>query len=116
MDSSGMLLKNGAFGISVIDESDLLSTSKIEELTDLKIYPNPTKGKVNVSLNAMKTADMDIQVINIMGQEVLNYTTQVFTGSNTIELDLQNSVNGLHFIKMSTRLESKVVRVVLFSN
>lgn len=113
MDSSGMLLKNGAFGISVIDESDLLSTSEIEELTDFKIYPNPTKGKVNVSLNAMKTADMDIQVINIMGQEVLNYTTQVFTGSNTIELDLQNSVNGLHFIKMSTREEPKVVRVVL---
>jgi len=86
---------------------DPLSTTSVE-LSDLKIYPNPSNGKFVLEipnlLNSMKVQVMDVTAKCIWKQEVL-------TRINMIELN--NASPGVYFVKLRTEEGSVTKKIII---
>jgi CotH kinase protein/Secretion system C-terminal sorting domain/Lamin Tail Domain len=73
------------------------------ELSEAKIYPNPTQGILNiVSENAIGK----IQVFNLSGQVIF----QVIKEDNNTTIDLSDLAKGMYFVKIDN---TKVMKVIL---
>ena len=60
-------------------------------------YPNPTSGVINISLAMDETSKVEINVINSLGQVVLN---DVQSTDGEISLDLSNLPTGLYSVQV----------------
>jgi len=81
----------------------------------LSIYPNPTNGSFNVSIELTKTNDIDIAVYNIVGQEVSHKKIENTLGG-TYNMDLTNNADGVYFIHIKTNNYSVVKNVILLGS
>ena len=67
----------------------------------LSIYPNPTRGLFNVEFATASATDVEISIVNMVGQVI---STEVVTvnGLYNNQFDLSNESAGVYFIKFTT--------------
>jgi hypothetical protein len=99
--------------LRILNEGDLLSVDDLELINSINAYPNPSTGKITLSLNAVNSDNMKINVISIEGRIVKTVMHQTKTGLNEIELDLADFENGLYYIELSSENYTKTLRVIL---
>ena len=77
--------------------------------SSLSIYPNPTNGEVNISINSAAETLSNIVVFNLLGQQVA-----IVTGQNKdfYSVDLSSMSKGIYIIKCNF-LSGSVTRKVL---
>jgi hypothetical protein len=63
----------------------------------IKIYPNPTTGKVYIELSGLADRRADVSVVNILGQKVLH---KIYQSEGHWEIDLSNQVSGIYLLKI----------------
>lgn len=63
-------------------------------------YPNPTNGKASIQFSVNKVGAMDYQVVGLNGKLILQDKFQSQLGINQLNLDLENTPNGVYFLKM----------------
>jgi hypothetical protein len=78
----------------------------IELKPDIRIYPNPTTGLVNIEYTGLQTAK--ISVLNITSQ--VQFETIITTHA---ELDLHNLPKGIYLLKIQSMEGCRVERVIL---
>jgi len=88
-------------------ESKLRTTSKTTNNPSI-IYPNPTKGLVNIQLTDVEN-NSNIQVFNSLGQMILQKDVQ---GQITTEVDLSKYNSGLYIIQITTGEEQRIEKVI----
>ena len=67
---------------------------------NINIFPNPTSGKLNIDIASDATSDVNIFVMDLLGQIHVE-ETMVFGKSNTNKsIDLSNLANGLYIVKL----------------
>lgn len=76
---------------------------------NMKIYPNPAKENVVISLQTKRARNIDIEVIDITGRILLSEKRNAGTGSVQIPLLLDNISKGCYFIKVQVD-DNKIVR------
>jgi len=64
---------------------------------EVNMYPNPTKGNVNLELNA-GTYNVELSVMDITGKTVMRKS---YTASEKITFDMSDKVAGMYFVKMN---------------
>jgi hypothetical protein len=74
-----------------------ISISENDFDSRLQVYPNPTSGVINISLAMDETSKVEINVINSLGQVVLN---DVQSTDGEISLDLSNLPTGLYSVQV----------------
>ena len=82
-----------------------------KEIRTLNIYPNPSNGKVYVDLSAMNGQAFDLSVHDIFGNELLRKNYQSHHDQQLL-LDLNNYGTGVYFIRIKTRSEVFVGKVM----
>jgi hypothetical protein len=99
-------------GADVTENVDLLNTTGINEVSAklIKMYPNPTKGTLNVNLPQNTSGEVTITVTNMIGSILLN--NKYDTGSNQIKLDVSSYENGIYFVKVKGNGFENTIRVV----
>ncbi len=75
-------------------------------LNAIQLYPNPSKGMLNIDLGSITYDLLDIQVFNSAGQLVL-------TAQNEVNLDLSEQAEGIYQVLLNVDGELKSERVVL---
>ncbi|TDW48761.1 putative secreted protein (Por secretion system target) [Flavobacterium sp. 270] len=76
-----------------------------QEDKSMALYPNPTKGNVNINCDsAIKT----IELFDVQGRILQT----VIEDSNSAQLDISNKSNGLYFIRITTDAGSKVEKLI----
>ena len=87
------------------------STTTIKDLSmveELKIYPNPTEGKVYLQFLNITTYPMRIDIFNANGEKV--YTDLISkTGNFTVEADLSALPAGIYIVKYSHGRKSLMI-------
>jgi len=78
--------------------------------TDLNIFPNPTTGQVTITLNASADVLHGIQVINLLGQEVMTIQGQ---NQDYYSLDLSGMAKGIYFVKCNFASGSVTHKILL---
>ena len=90
--------------LNLIDGTQLISNIEkvhIDDIEDFGLFPNPTFGKVNVSLKKFKGKDIEIQLVNQFGVKLNTYQIDNVS-DHTFELPLKNIKNGFYTIWIFT--------------
>lgn len=64
---------------------------------EVKIYPNPTRGKVNMDISS-GIYDVELSVMDITGKVVFQKN---YSASENITFDMSGKVSGMYFVKMN---------------
>jgi hypothetical protein len=71
-------------------------------ITNLDIYPNPSRDIFNVSFTSEDIQDLKVRILNVVGEELINEDLQQFIGEYTKQIDLTNNAKGIYFLEIET--------------
>ena len=75
--------------------------------TSLRIYPNPTTGKLSVVSYQLSEIDGEIEIFDVVGRKY-NVGAKHVLPNEEIEIDISHLANGLYFLK----IDNKVIKIV----
>ena len=76
----------------------------------VNLYPNPSNGEFNLSLNFSTEQDVEIRIFNTIG-ELLALRTMNNTSNSVVEFNLNNNAEGFYFVNIKTNNESITKRI-----
>jgi hypothetical protein len=71
-------------------------------ISNLDVYPNPSKDVFNISFNSDEIQDLTIRILNVMGAEVYREDKQEFVGEYIKQVSLDNFGKGIYFLEIQT--------------
>lgn len=88
-------------------------TSAERENLIRNIYPNPATNQINVDLNIESTENVEISIVNNLGQVVSTKNYGSLSGTQNISLDVSTLQSGIYFVNvvMGTKKYSKPIQV-----
>ena len=94
------------------------SANKIKsESFDLKVFPNPSQGKINIEFFMAEESPVHIELFSSNGQKLKTISgSQTFTGKNQIEGDLTNYPTGIYWITVRTDSVAETRKFILNNN
>ena len=76
---------------------------------NIRIYPNPTKGKLKIEIANYDNSDRCIiRIVNASGQQILS--TQ--STSRWIELDISSRANGIYILYISLNKKESTWKII----
>jgi hypothetical protein len=75
----------------------------------IKIYPNPTEGRLNISINAdMTKSSCKLEIYSILGARIL---VQNIASDNTA-IDISNQPNGIYLLSITINKETTTWKII----
>lgn len=86
----------------------------IQESSILNIYPNPTNGSAFIAMYLMENTNIQIQIYNTLGQNVLNLEQNLPSGQQKLEISTKDLANGVYDLQVNIngKIESFKLSVV----
>lgn len=78
----------------------------------LALYPNPSNGYFNIRFSLVEAKDLNIQVVNILGDIVLAESHQSIK-DNTVEFDISDVAPGVYFVVLQSADETVSKKIVI---
>jgi hypothetical protein len=81
------------------------STAKVDggsAINNLSIYPNPSKDLFSISFTSEIIQDLNIRVLNVIGEEIMKEDLEQFVGEYTKQINLSNNAKGVYFLEITT--------------
>lgn len=88
--------------------NSLLSTPDFNASDFVSIYPNPIINSLHIDLEKDQI-NIDVELYSALGQRLLR---QNFQNEKNIEMDLSNVNSGIYFLKVSSDIKSKTVKLI----
>jgi hypothetical protein len=76
-----------------------ITTTNLSDIQDIKIFPNPTNKKVEITQFGESGTKLNIEILNINGEII--YSKNISNQESLISIDLSNHPNGLYLVKIS---------------
>lgn len=96
---------NSAYGNNLWLDNFWISTSALGEeeiqAAQAKLYPNPARDAVKISLQVSEAGDALVEVINLNGQTVIAHSASVEAGMQSIDLQVGDLANGVYIVKIA---------------
>lgn len=111
--NTGGDMKAGALVVEIVAcnvSGTTTDTTKIEQPIEVKIYPNPTLGKAEVSSSKPLTESM-ISVYNIHGQQI-PFTSSRLT-PRKMEIDISGNPSGIYLVRIWDGVNHFAGRIIL---
>jgi hypothetical protein len=93
-----------------IDETAL----RPENIYNLKVYPNPSRGNVEVEVFIPNTENSSLEVYDILGKKVTSKTLETSVGVQKVQLDLTKLASGEYFLifkNAGALIEEKIIKL-----
>ena len=87
---------------AAVEAAQILSVSDRSTPGLAALYPNPTNDIIYARLQNMDTADLEVSVVGINGQEVMRMTPTAI-GSDRFSLNVENLASGLYILRVSNQ-------------
>jgi hypothetical protein len=71
-------------------------------ITNLEVYPNPSRDIFNVSFVSDEVQNLDISITNVVGEAIYNADLEQFVGQFTKEVSLATYPKGVYFLQITT--------------
>lgn len=82
-----------------------------EVIDDYKLYPNPANNEVTIQWSSDDTKQSSVDLINLMGDVVKKYEVAGVTGANSLNINLNDVIPGIYFIKINDSNHSVMKRI-----
>jgi hypothetical protein len=77
---------------------------------EVTMYPNPTRGVVNIELESSGVSDVDLSVVDITGKVVLRRN---YSAAERIMFDMSGKVSGIYFVNLKMNGRQIVKKLVV---
>lgn len=77
------------------------------------IYPNPSTGIFTISLKGLDTRNVELRIMNVIGNEIFHETLTSSDAQFQKTVDLNRFAKGLYYVKLEADGYSTVRRVVV---
>jgi hypothetical protein len=101
---------------------DWFTSVNEEQLADgtISIYPNPSYGKFNITVNSLENGFAQIDLYDFMGQTTFSTQIDIRPGYNAEKIDIGVYANGIYFLKYlftgdNGKKETKVIKINLIN-
>ncbi|MDX8340882.1 T9SS type A sorting domain-containing protein [Draconibacterium sp. IB214405] len=111
MDDSGAMAAD-TFGVCVLPLPVGIGGFSQAEF-DVTMYPNPSKGLVNIELESTSIDGTEVSVSNIAGAEVFR---RYYLSEDQIQIDLSEHVSGMYLIRIKQDGNQVIKKLVLDKN
>jgi len=71
-------------------------------LTNFKIYPNPSEGIFNIEFVSEVRQDLNVRIVNMIGEFTLMENLEQFSGSYKTNINLSSKSSGVYFLEIIT--------------
>jgi hypothetical protein len=71
-------------------------------IANLDVYPNPSRDIFNVTFTSEDAQDLEVRVLNVVGEVVYTENLQQFVGEYTKAIDLATYTKGIYFLEITT--------------
>jgi hypothetical protein len=85
-----------------IASSETLSTKDVARLQqNILVYPNPTNGRITITLDSSETESLEFIIYNSLGQSVGSFKLE----SSNLEINLSYLSNGIYYYHIKNKGE-----------
>lgn len=81
--------------------------------SSFKIYPNPTTGMLELSLDVNLRSILEISIVNYTGKVVYTYSSETINGYFSKKIDMKSFTKGIYLIRVFDGRVSKTTKVIL---
>lgn len=92
---------------SIENPFELVGSNKGVESARIKMYPNPTGGRLTIDIDFPESNDLSVKAYNITGQIVF----QSHVSGNTSDIDISHLSSGIYFIIVESNRNKWIERV-----
>lgn len=75
---------------------------EIESINNLNIFPNPNKGEFVIEMELAKPQEMELELLNVIGQLVYKEGLGKVSGAYQKQLDLNNLAKGIYTLQLTS--------------
>lgn len=80
----------------------------------ITLYPNPTSGKLTLEILLDKPQNMQVRVLNMLGQEVYMFHSKwMIVGNYQTEISLAGFAKGIYVLQLKTDTKSTAKKIIL---
>jgi hypothetical protein len=83
---------------------------EVSAMEEINVYPNPTRGEVNIDLGIDDPGEVQISILNLQGAEVFH---EHFSPANRISLDIAQYKSGVYLVKITYDGGTSVKKIML---
>ncbi len=96
--------------VSVTNNTGLSNIS--EEISIVKIYPNPTSNSLNIELNSNTKKAVEFNIYNVVGNKVYGTQNDVHPGKNTIPIHFKLA-SGVYLLQVNSDASQIIKRIII---
>ena len=74
------------------------------------IFPNPATDKINLTVNVNELSGLKLALYNSNGQFIRDYTRNVYSGENILELNINDLSSGIYLLKITDNTNQVIRR------
>jgi hypothetical protein len=112
-DNSGN--ESAPFTLIIVVDYDYYVINGVEDVNGddaLKVYPNPSNGIFNVSIDLASNETIDVAIFDILGNKVADVINGELT-NGVYPIDLTSKANGVYFVRMAVNDKVYNQRIIL---
>jgi len=125
MPEGTTVLKAKAFKTGM-EPSDIATASYVVEVgineweAQIKIYPNPTSGELQIETSDMRCEILDIEIFDVYGKKIVsNLKSQVSSLKSQVSnqiIDISHLQSGVYFLKITTGAGNTVTKKIILNH
>ncbi len=96
----------------IVIDGSITSIAGLEILEEMRVYPNPTSGNLDIVASLSRYAELDLQLYNVLGQKVLQ--RKVSGKEIKDRIDISDQASGTYYLKLGNANGSVVEKIVKF--
>jgi hypothetical protein len=91
----------------------ILGIADSENININHLYPNPTDGISNLTLNSKLPSNAKVNIYSIDGRLIAQSNKELMQGENNIRLDLTNIEPGMYFVEIMSKNERVTAKLMI---
>jgi hypothetical protein len=92
--------------------NEIISVRESEMVEVMEVYPNPTNGMLNIRFATSKSGTTQVQILNVLGEEVLDFSFgNLPAGEHIKQVDLESLSGGVYLLNIINGGEYSTFRV-----
>ena len=90
-------------GGNLIPLSNVTGVEEVEVINNASLFPNPTNDNATMFFDLDDNANINLEVVNTMGQRVMNRSFgQMLSGNHRVEIPASEMAPGFYFVNLTT--------------
>ncbi len=99
-DTIYIVVKAAGTTLNVLKPGVSVGVEELSVFNEVNLYPNPTNGEFNLSINAATSSEVSIIITNLTGQTVESTNLQLNQGDNVINMNESHLSSGIYLVNL----------------